>query len=582
MQDHTFKKVIVSNTATPGSNYAPEKIALFDETGERVSIPSQASLNSQYPRQIPTTVLGTADDGAVIQPYLTAAGNIKIPPGSYTIVTPLVLESNTNIDARGVTFLNATSGDSTRLIRATGKSNIVIDGLTVDGQKSIYAPTTEQRHGLMFVTCSGVKLVNVTSSSNKGDGFYFGGDSAGSKCSDVRMVNCTALANHRMGLTLASIEGFKDTNGRYANSTGTAPQSGCDIEPNVDADTISRVTFVGTEFTGNVGNGLRISLRATPSATQEDITLEGCTLDGNTGAGLALYNARELRLTGGSVSSNTGRGVYSENGTQVGITLTGVRIKNNGAEGIDLDAPFTGFNIVACTIVNNSSAAANDGIDALPFASSVGLTIIGGRISGASQRYGVRTGGNLSNFQIIGTDLAGNGTGTLSLADDAATRKLYVAGDRLFVSRATPASDNVFGTRGTGDSVDRLVIRGDGDMFWSSGSASQDTRLGRLGANRLGVTTADLEIVTAGKGLRVKEGSNAKQGTSTLSAGSVVVSNASVTASSRILLTVQSLGTVTAPKAIAVTARTAGTSFTITSADGTDTSVIAWQIFEPA
>lgn len=48
MQDHTFKKVIVSDTATPGSNYAPEKIALFDETGQRVSIPSQASLNSQF------------------------------------------------------------------------------------------------------------------------------------------------------------------------------------------------------------------------------------------------------------------------------------------------------------------------------------------------------------------------------------------------------------------------------------------------------------------------------------------------------------------------------------------------------
>lgn len=33
MQDHTFKKVIVSDTATPGSNYAPERIALFDEAG---------------------------------------------------------------------------------------------------------------------------------------------------------------------------------------------------------------------------------------------------------------------------------------------------------------------------------------------------------------------------------------------------------------------------------------------------------------------------------------------------------------------------------------------------------------------
>ena len=85
----------------------------------------------------------------------------------------------------------------------------------------------------------------------------------------------------------------------------------------------------------------------------------------------------------------------------------------------------------------------------------------------------------------------------------------------------------------------------------------------------------------AGDGLRVKEGSNAKQGTATLAAGTVVVSNTSVTASSRIFLTIQSLGTVASPKAIAVTARSAGTSFTITSADATDTSVVAYEIFEP-
>lgn len=95
-------------------------------------------------------------------------------------------------------------------------------------------------------------------------------------------------------------------------------------------------------------------------------------------------------------------------------------------------------------------------------------------------------------------------------------------------------------------------------------------------------TSANLVIGTVGYGLQVKEGSNAKQGVATLVGGTVTVANTSVTAISRILLTVQSLGTVTAPKAIGVTARTAGTNFTITSADNTDTSVVAYEIFEPA
>lgn len=103
----------------------------------------------------------------------------------------------------------------------------------------------------------------------------------------------------------------------------------------------------------------------------------------------------------------------------------------------------------------------------------------------------------------------------------------------------------------------------------------------RLEGNGDATVGANLYCSTSGKGLRVREGANCKQGVATLIAGAVVVANTSVTASSRIFLTVQSLGTVAAPKAIAVTARTAGTSFTITSADATDTSVVAWEIFEP-
>lgn len=94
--------------------------------------------------------------------------------------------------------------------------------------------------------------------------------------------------------------------------------------------------------------------------------------------------------------------------------------------------------------------------------------------------------------------------------------------------------------------------------------------------------TGNAIISVAGKGLQVKEGSNARMGTATLVAGTVTVNNTSVTANTRIFLTIQSLGTVAVAKAIAVTARTASTSFTITSADATDTSVIAWLLIEPA
>jgi hypothetical protein len=94
--------------------------------------------------------------------------------------------------------------------------------------------------------------------------------------------------------------------------------------------------------------------------------------------------------------------------------------------------------------------------------------------------------------------------------------------------------------------------------------------------------TGNLSLTTAGNKHLVKEGTNASMGLATLAAGTVVVNTTVVSATSRIQLTVQALGTVAAPKAVAVTARTAGTSFTITSSDATDTSTVAWLIVEPA
>jgi hypothetical protein len=92
----------------------------------------------------------------------------------------------------------------------------------------------------------------------------------------------------------------------------------------------------------------------------------------------------------------------------------------------------------------------------------------------------------------------------------------------------------------------------------------------------------DLKLLTAGNGFYVKEGTNATMGTATLVAGTVTVNTTKVTANSRIYLTVQSLGTVAVATPIAITARVAGTSFTITSSGVTDTSVISWIIIEPS
>jgi hypothetical protein len=151
---------------------------------------------------------------------------------------------------------------------------------------------------------------------------------------------------------------------------------------------------------------------------------------------------------------------------------------------------------------------------------------------------------------------------------------------------ATSGTD-VLTSRVTGDAVAQFVVNANGQLEWGPGSGAVDVNLARDGSSRLHtvntfVTEGDLHCDVAGGGLNLKEGDNARSGVATLSSGAATVATTEVSATSRIQLTVQSLGTVSDPQAVGVTARNAAQDFTITSADGTDTSVVAWMIVEPS
>ena len=89
------------------------------------------------------------------------------------------------------------------------------------------------------------------------------------------------------------------------------------------------------------------------------------------------------------------------------------------------------------------------------------------------------------------------------------------------------------------------------------------------------------ELTYDGDNLQVAEGSNAKMGTATLNGTTaVVVSTTAVAANSRIFLTIQAPGGT--PASPYVSARSAGTSFSIKSTGASDTSTVAWLIVDPA
>lgn len=91
----------------------------------------------------------------------------------------------------------------------------------------------------------------------------------------------------------------------------------------------------------------------------------------------------------------------------------------------------------------------------------------------------------------------------------------------------------------------------------------------------------NLTINTAGSGIKIKEGSNARMGVVTFAVeSSKTVNNTSITANTRIFLTLQSLSA-GSTVSLYVSARTPGTSFVITALDPMS-GTVAWLLIEPA
>lgn len=98
-------------------------------------------------------------------------------------------------------------------------------------------------------------------------------------------------------------------------------------------------------------------------------------------------------------------------------------------------------------------------------------------------------------------------------------------------------------------------------------------------AGDLTATGGNVIIGTAGKGLQVKTGSNARAGTATLASGTATVANTSVTANSLIFVTDVD-ATIANTGYLAVSAKVVGTSFTVTSSNATDSGTFNWLIVE--
>jgi hypothetical protein len=100
-----------------------------------------------------------------------------------------------------------------------------------------------------------------------------------------------------------------------------------------------------------------------------------------------------------------------------------------------------------------------------------------------------------------------------------------------------------------------------------------------LGSGNIQAETGNLLIKTAGKGIQIKEGSNARMGVAILVGGTITVSNTSVTADTRLFVSRSTTG---GTLGHLYTTLSVGTGFTVNSSEAGDTSTVNWLLIEPS
>lgn len=303
----------------------------------------------------------------------------------------------------------------------------------------------------------------------------------------------------------------------------------------------------------------------------QNVQVSGASFQQGTTGLRVTGTASDIRVTGARVVSNRTHGISIENtASPVYLNQVVFALNGQGASGSNYDL--------------NWSGSAVGGVASGHFSSPI--TSVG--VAGVQQSVNITAGQDVSftTVKFAGTSAASTNWFTnlpdaVLLADSVFNFRTPVSFADVIASQPSASGNTALSTNvGNLDAFDRFRLLGSGAMSWGPGTGARDVTLARNAANRLDLTTADFRIATIGRGLEVAEGSNAKMGLSTLVAGTVTVSTTAVAANSRIFLTAQSTGGTAG--ALRVSARSAGTSFTITSTSGTDTSTVAWQIVGPA
>lgn len=249
------------------------------------------------------------------------------------------------------------------LFKANCVSNVILRGegsATLAMNKKDYQNPAEYqfsewRHAVSIVGGHDITVRDLTILSSGGDGVYVR-DAA----RNVRLDRLVCRDHHRQGISVISAVDLLVTNCRFDATSGTAPQCGVDIEPNVPRDRLENVVFEDCVFDGNASSGILLHLAPLDDTTRPiSVTFRRCMSRGNGHCGV------RINCVGPTRRSVQGRIVF-ENCVAVGNKLHPLIIGSKRSDALDIA-------FVDCTFDAHENTA-----DAIKFDNGTFLADFGG------------------------------------------------------------------------------------------------------------------------------------------------------------------------------------------------------------
>jgi parallel beta-helix repeat protein len=291
---------------------------------------------------------GVANDTAAIQKAVDlvagSGGTVLVPAGTYRIdaLIGIQLKSQMTFRLAPGAILQAIPNNqgNYQVVEIRNASNVNVVGGTFEGERGAHSGTTgEWGHGLTINSSKNVVVEDVLAKECWGDGFYVGG----SGTSNVSFCKVVADHNRRQGMSITFADGIVVRDSTFKNTTGTEPEAGIDIEPNL-GEIVTNVLITTSKFEGNAGGGLQIGPAIADMATTfvTKTTVVDNTFTGNgVGAisppnyGIQLSACTGDVLQNNTLTNNSGIGIgvlYTTNATVKGNTVTGTKVLGPGEE----------------------------------------------------------------------------------------------------------------------------------------------------------------------------------------------------------------------------------------------------------